>query len=56
MQWPLPPAGLLNQIDLGDTAAENEIAGLKDYFVPTGQFTKAMHGHARLVVGRKGAG
>lgn len=46
----------LEQIDLGDTAAENEIAGLNSYFVPTGQFTQAKQGHARLVVGRKGTG
>lgn len=51
-----PPEDLLNRIDLGDGAAENEIAGLKNYFVRTGQFAKAMQGHARLVVGRKGAG
>jgi hypothetical protein len=51
-----PPPGLLDRIDLGDGAAENEIAGLKDYYVRTGQFSKAMQGHARLVVGRKGAG
>ena len=55
-EYEAPPSGLLNRIDLGDSAAENEIAGLKDYYVRTGQFTKAMQGHARLVVGRKGAG
>ncbi|WHZ29335.1 MAG: hypothetical protein OJF51_004137 [Nitrospira sp.] len=47
---------ILEKLDLGDTAAENEIAGLKNYFVPTGQFTQAKQGHARLVVGRKGTG
>ncbi len=52
-----PPAtDLLSRIDLGDGAAENEIAGLRSYYVRTGQFSKAMKGHARLVVGRKGAG
>lgn len=51
-----PPVDLLNRIDLGDGAAENEVAGLKNYYVRTGQFTKAMQGHARLIVGRKGAG
>ena len=46
----------LEKLDLGDTAAENEIVGLQSYFVPTGQFTQAKQGHARLVVGRKGTG
>jgi hypothetical protein len=46
----------LNDVDLGDTAAENEIGGLRRYFVQTGVLTKVMQGHAHLVVGRKGAG
>ncbi len=50
------PSGILDRVDLGDPAAENEIGGLRSYFVPTGQFAQATHGHARLVVGRKGAG
>jgi hypothetical protein len=50
---PLRP---LETIDLGDLAAENEIGSLRNYFVPTGQFNEAKRGHARLVVGRKGAG
>lgn len=50
------PSGVLDRLDLGDVAAENEIEGLRDYFVQTGQFRQAMQGHARLVVGRKGAG
>lgn len=61
MQMATPSLGrkaeeILEKLDLGDTAAENEIAGLKNYFVPTGQFTQAKQGHARLVVGRKGTG
>ena len=48
--------GLLSKLDMGDGAAENEIGGLKEYFVQTGQFRQAVQGHARLVVGRKGAG
>jgi hypothetical protein len=47
---------LLQKLDLGDVAAENEIGGLKSYFVQTGQSAQAKKGHARLVVGRKGAG
>lgn len=50
------PEGLLESLDLGDVAAENEIRALRDYFVPTAQFQDARRGHARLVVGRKGAG
>ena len=50
---PLTP---LEKVDLGDLAAENEILALRSYFVPTGQYNEAMRGHARLVVGRKGAG
>ena len=49
-------ANLLQTIDLGDVAAENEISGLREYFVVTGQATQAKQGHARLVVGRKGSG
>jgi hypothetical protein len=49
-------AGLLDRLDLGDVAAENEIVGLKDYFVPTGAFHQVVQGHAQLVVGRKGSG
>jgi hypothetical protein len=50
------PEGLLEQIDLGDVAAENEIIGLRDYFVQTAQSNDALRGYARLVVGRKGSG
>jgi hypothetical protein len=49
-------ANLLQTIDLGDVAAENEIAGLREYFVVTGQAMQAKQGNARLVVGRKGSG
>ena len=49
-------ANLLQTIDLGDVAAENEISGLREYFVVTGQAIQAKQGHARLVVGRKGSG
>jgi hypothetical protein len=50
------PLNLLETVDLGDLAAENEIRGLGSYFVPTGEYNEAKRGHARLVVGRKGAG
>ena len=48
--------GVLRDLNLGDVAAENEIRGLRQYFVPTGQSITARQGHARLVVGRKGSG
>jgi len=50
------PLRQLEKIDLGDLAAENEIGALRTYFVPTSQYNEAKRGHARLVVGRKGAG
>ncbi len=50
------PTGLLERIDLGDVAAENEIKALTTYFVKTPQFQQARQGHARLVIGRKGTG
>ena len=51
-----PPRGLLQGLDIGDVAAENEIQPLRSYFVETGQYLQAKRGHARLVVGRKGSG
>jgi len=48
--------GLLERIDLGDAAAENEINALSTYFVKTPQFQQTRQGHARIVIGRKGAG
>jgi hypothetical protein len=51
-----PPIDLLSRIDLGAPAAENEVAGLGDYYVHAAPFNKALQGHSRLVVGRKGAG
>lgn len=50
------PLTALEKIDFGDVAAENEISALRSYFVPTAQYNDARRGHARLVVGRKGAG
>lgn len=53
---PKPPERFLERLDLGDVAAENEIRGLRSYFVRTAQFNEAKRGTARLVTGRKGAG
>jgi nucleoside 2-deoxyribosyltransferase len=50
------PLNLIEKIDLGDLAAENEIKGLSSYFVPTGQYNEAKRGRAQIVVGRKGSG
>lgn len=50
------PEKLIERVDLGDLAAENEIRRLPDYFVPTGQSALAFKGHARMVTGRKGSG
>ncbi|MBZ5624485.1 MAG: hypothetical protein LAQ69_38170 [Acidobacteriia bacterium] len=50
------PLNLIEKVDLGDLAAENEIKGLSSYFVPTGQYNEAKRGRAQLVVGRKGSG
>ena len=48
--------GLLEEIDIGDVAAENEIRALHRYLVKTPQYQQARRGHAHLVVGRKGSG
>jgi hypothetical protein len=53
---PKPPEGFLERLDIGDVAAENEIRGLKSYFVRTAQYNEAKRGTARLVTGRKGSG
>ena len=50
------PKSILENIDLGDAAAENEIQSLSRYFVKTPQYQQAAQGHARLVIGRKGSG
>lgn len=47
---------LLEEIDLGDLAAENEIIALRRYFITTPQYLQARQGHARIIVGRKGSG
>lgn len=50
------PEKLLERLDLGDLIAENEIQGLRSYFIRTGQCLEAKRGHARLVIGPKGSG
>lgn len=50
------PTRFLERLELGDIAAENESIHLDQFYVRTSQFNDARRGHARLVVGRKGAG
>lgn len=48
--------GTLEALDLGSTAAENEIIRLGEYYVPIDAFNQTLAGNVRLVVGRKGSG
>jgi hypothetical protein len=50
------PEKLLERLNLGDVAAENEIRALRSYFVRTAQFFEAKRANARMVIGRKGSG
>lgn len=47
---------ILATLDLGATAAENEMTRLGSYYLPTENYTRALSGGVRLVVGRKGSG
>jgi hypothetical protein len=47
---------LLEQVDLGKSAAEHEATRLDQYFVRTAQFTSASRAKSGIVVGRKGSG
>jgi Cdc6-like AAA superfamily ATPase len=47
---------LLGEIDIGASAAENEVQSLEDYFVETAEFSRALRSKSSLVVGRKGTG
>lgn len=53
-----PPisASSLGKLDLGESAAENEMSHLASYYLATAQFRKVLTSHIRLVVGRKGSG
>lgn len=50
------PLNLLEKVDIGDVAAENEINSLHRYFIKTPEYLQAVQGHARIVTGRKGTG
>jgi hypothetical protein len=48
--------GLLQQLSIGDSAAENEFTTLKSYYIPTDAFGRTLQGQIDLVTGRKGSG
>jgi len=48
--------GKLENIYLGQSAAENEIRDLPAYFVPNEPYQRAIRGDVRIVAGRKGSG
>ena len=50
------PQQLLEKLELGAPAAENEMSTLDQYYVDTDESAQTLSGNARLVVGRKGAG
>jgi hypothetical protein len=47
---------LLDDIDIGASAAENEYQKLGKYFVRTAQFARALRANSGVVTGRKGSG
>lgn len=47
---------LLEEIDLGASAAENEFRSLPNYYFKTDQYNRVLRGEARIVCGRKGSG
>lgn len=49
-------SSFLAALDLGASAAENEIISLKEYYVETNAFLRASRKEVRLVTGRKGSG
>lgn len=46
----------LRSVDLGEYVAENEAAGLANYFVETATYREVVAGSSRVYVGSKGAG
>lgn len=48
--------GILSNLYLGASCAENEFQELSQYYVKTYEFERALKGDVRLVVGRKGSG
>jgi hypothetical protein len=50
------PQTLLERINLGSSAAENELQELGQYFLETDEFRRTLRGEIRVVAGRKGSG
>lgn len=50
------PTSFLGTLDLGASAAENEMSQLSSYYLSTANFRQVLEGNIRLVVGRKGSG
>lgn len=48
--------GKLRSLNLGASAAENELSELENYFVKTDEFSRILRGEAQILSGRKGAG
>jgi hypothetical protein len=49
-------ASYLSSLNLGASAAENEISSLGDYYLETDEFQRALSGEAQVIAGRKGSG
>lgn len=47
---------ILEEINLGASAAENEFKDLSSYYFKTDQYNRVLRGEARIVCGRKGSG
>lgn len=47
---------ILEEINLGASAAENEFKNLSSYYFKTDQYNRVLRGEARVVCGRKGSG
>jgi hypothetical protein len=53
---PLRAVNPLQSLSIGDPTAENEMTTLRQYFLPTDEYNRALRGEVNLVVGRKGTG
>lgn len=50
------PKTFLGQLNLGASAAENEMSELSEYYLETDEYRKVSRGEVQLVAGRKGSG
>ena len=50
------PKTFLERLNLGASAAENELSELGHYYLETDEYHRALRGELRIVTGRKGAG